>query len=71
MVGASRKCEGRHAVCEIRQVRGDVQEPLPPSLADTDNHPALGLNVIAYVHPVYIATLAHGTLPMASHPMSK
>jgi len=39
----------------------DVQEPLPPSLADTDNYTALGLNAIAYAHPAYIATLAPGT----------
>jgi len=64
VVGAGRKCEGRHTVCEIRQVRGDAQEPLPPSLADTGNHPALGLNAIAYAHPMYIVTLAHGTLPI-------
>jgi len=61
VVGSGRKCEGRHALCEIRQVRGDVQELLPPSLANTDNHPTLGLNAIAYAYPAYIATLAPGT----------
>ena len=45
----------------LRDVRGDVQEPPPPSLADTDNYPTLGLNAIAYTHPAYIMSLAHGT----------
>ena len=46
----------------LREVHGDVQEPLPPSFADTDNYPTLRLNAIAYAHPVYIMSLAHGTM---------